>query len=132
MTHQPLENNKPSKPIDTFRFNASSASFAKKEIDLQIEALETRIDNIVNKFTLDGNPIIVPIMHISHNKEELIGLSKGLSRVAELLEPLDVLRKRKEILDLAESDPSWLAWAFGDFDEEIDEALNKFLNLNES
>ena len=131
MTHQPLENNKPLKAIESFRFNPASANFAKKEIDLQIEALELRIDNIVNKFTLDGNPIIAPIIHISHNKDELIGLSKGLSRVAELLEPLDVLRKRKEILDLAESDPSWLAWAFGDFGEEIDEALEIFLNTNE-
>lgn len=132
MTHQPLENNKPSKPIQSFRFNTSSASFAKQEIDLQIEALELRIDNIVNKFTLDGNPIIAPIVQISHNKEELIGLSKGLSRVAELLEPLDLLRKRKEILDLAESDPGWLAWAFGDFDQEVDEAISELLNVNES
>jgi hypothetical protein len=119
-------------PITSFKFNTNSASFARKEIDLQIEALEIRIDNIIKKFTVDGNPIIAALLTLTHNQEELLGLSKGLGRVADLIGPLDELLKRKEVIELAEKDPTWLAWAFGDFDNQVDEAIDKFFDNNES
>jgi hypothetical protein len=117
--------------VSSFRFNPNAGIFAKNEIDLQIEALKMRIENIVNKFPLKGMPVIEMILSISHDKEELIGLSKGLGRVAELVGPLEQLEKRREVLDIAESDPNWLAWAFGDFDSEVDEAINNILSTKE-
>lgn len=131
MTHQPSHEGAKVGPIKSFRFNSASASFAKKEVDLQLEALEIRIDNIIKKFTIDGNPILGIILQMTHNQEELKGLSKGLGRLSELIGPYEELQKRKEIIDIAEKDPSWLAWAFGDFDSEIDDALNRFLDVNE-
>jgi len=119
-------------PITSFQFNSNSAAFAKKELELQIEALQIRIDNIVSRFTIDGNQVIAIVLNLTHNKEELLGLSKGLGRVAELIGPLDELMKRKEVIDLAEKDPSWLAWAFGNFDTQVDEAIDKFLSNQES
>lgn len=127
MTAQPSHERLPNTPIDSFKFSSSSASFAKAEIELQLEALEIRIDNIVKKFTVEGNPVLGLILQLTHNKEELAGLSKGLGRLADLIGPYDELQQRKQLLDIAEKDPNWLAWAFGDFDHEIDEALNKLL-----
>lgn len=132
MTLQPSHEGLPNTPINSFRFNASSASFAKAEIELQIEALEVRIETIVKKFTVEGNPILGLILQLTHNQEELVGLSKGLGRLAELIGPYDELQQRKQLLDIAEKDPNWLAWAFGDFNQEIDDALNKFLSIEES
>lgn len=132
MTNQQPDNRSNIGPITSFQFNSTSAAFAKKELELQIEALQIRIDNIISRFTIDGNPVIGIILNLTHNKEELLGLSKGLGRVAELIGPLDELMKRKEVIDLAEKDPSWLAWAFGNFDTQIDEAIDKFLSNQES
>jgi hypothetical protein len=96
-------------------------------MELQIEALETRIDTIIKRFTIDGNPILGAILQLSHDKGELAGLSKGLGRLSEIIEPYDELLKRKSLVDIAEKDPNWLAWAFGDFDDEIDDAVKKLL-----
>lgn len=132
MTNQLPEDRTNIGPITSFKFDSNSAAFAKKELELQIEALQIRIDNIISRFTVDGNPVIAVLLNLTHNKEELLGLSKGLGRVAELIGPLDELVKRKEVIDLAEKDPSWLAWAFGNFDNQVDEAIDKFLSNQES
>jgi hypothetical protein len=132
LTNQQPDNRANIGPITSFQFNSNSAGFAKKELELQIEALQIRIENIVSRFTIDNNPVIAVLLNLTHNKEELLGLSKGLGRVAELIGPLDELIKRKEVIDLAEKDPSWLAWAFGNFDTQVDEAIDKFLSNQES
>jgi len=122
----------PNSPINSFRFNSSSASFARAEVELQLEALEIRIENIVKKFTIEGNPILGLILQLTHDQEELAGLAKGLGRLADLIGPYDELQQRKQLLDIAEKDPNWLAWAFGDFDEEINETIKKFFSVDES
>ncbi|GEM_PF-1683978 len=127
MTNQPSHEGLPVSPIKSFKFSTTSASFAKQEMELQIEALETRIDTIIKRFTIDGNPILGAILQLSHDKGELAGLSKGLGRLSEIIEPYDELLKRKSLVDIAEKDPNWLAWAFGDFDDEIDDAVKKLL-----
>jgi hypothetical protein len=132
LTAQPSHERLPNTPINSFKFNSSSASFAKAEVELQIEALETRIDNIVKKFTVEGNPVLGLILQLTHNKEELAGLSKGLGRLADIIGPYDELQQRKQLLEIAEKDPNWLAWAFGDFDQEIDEAIVKLFSTEES
>ena len=132
MTNQPSHEGLPVSPIKSFKFSTTSASFAKQEMELQIEALETRIDTIIKRFTIDGNPILGAILQLSHDKGELAGLSKGLGRLSEIIEPYDELLKRKSLVDIAEKDPNWLAWAFGDFDNQVDEAIDKFFDNNES
>ena len=127
MTNQPSHEGLPVSHIKSFKFSTTSASFAKQEMELQIEALETRIDTIIKRFTIDGNPILGAILQLSHDKGELAGLSKGLGRLSEIIEPYDELLKRKSLVDIAEKDPNWLAWAFGDFDDEIDDAVKKLL-----
>jgi hypothetical protein len=132
LTNQPSHEGLPVSPIKSFKFSTTSASFAKQEMELQIEALETRIDTIIKRFTIDGNPILGAILQLSHDKGELAGLSKGLGRLSEIIEPYDELLKRKSLVDIAEKDPNWLAWAFGDFDNQVDEAIDKFFDNNES
>lgn len=108
-----------------FRFTARNIPAAEKELELRINALDARIEKIVHKVSVGGGPILHPILNASRSRTELELLGKALLRVAPLVEELDDLRKRLGVLELAKSDPKWLAWAFGDFGEELDAFLNE-------
>lgn len=107
-------------PIDKFIFSVAAGEQQGKDLELKINALEDRIDNIVKRVEVGGAPLLNSILMISHDQKELETLGKALLRVAELMPQLDELKKRKSILELAVSDPGWLAATFGDFDQEIE------------
>jgi hypothetical protein len=126
------------KPIDSFTFNIGAIETAKKDTDLQIQALEVRIERIVDKFqatvTQGGMsqrvPVLSHIISVCRNSEDLKGLALGLERIADLVPALDLLQDQKRVLDLAEKNPSWFAWAFADFETEFEASLDKFIEDN--
>jgi hypothetical protein len=61
---------------------------------------------------------------MTHDKETLKGLSKALDRVADLIEIKDNLSSKLKIINLAEKDPSWFAYTFGDFSSSIDSDIS--------
>lgn len=115
-------------PIDKFIFSVAAGKQQSDDLDLKISALEDRIDNIVKRVEVGGAPLLNSILMISHNPTELDTLGKALQRVAVLMPELDELKKRKSILELAVSDPGWLAATFGDFDQEIEALVIDDLN----
>ncbi len=116
-------------PLTTFRFDAGAAKFATDDMELQIDALETRIERVVDKCKIgdQGFPVIGAILNLTHNQEELELLARGLLKVAKLVGPLDDLKKRQQVLELARENPTWFAWAFGDFNQSVDEAIEQIL-----
>ena len=40
----------------------------------------------------------------------------------------DSLEKKLKVIELAESDPNWFAAAFGDFEKDIDSAIDKLIS----
>lgn len=117
-----------SKPLDRFTFSISVAAQVKNDIEAQLNAIDERIDTIVNKVTVDGMPIMKAILQTSHDKKELKRLAKGIDRVADLIENYDQLKNRLSIIETAQTDPEWFAWTFGDFSDQVDKGLDSIFN----
>lgn len=122
-------------PPTVFRFNTSNISGTKREIDLQTEAYAERIKRISDKCIIaEHYPVIPQILNLSRDPEELKRLAKGLNRVAEIISEYDELQKRATVLEVAEKDPSWLAWAFGDFEPQdivIEDFLSEEIDIDD-
>src|SRR4051812_8331971 len=108
------------KTLEGFRFSFDRIKEAEHDLDLQISALEAHIDKYVRKIELDGHPIVAYILQLTHKEEDLTKLSEALKRIAPYVSKLDDLNRRKNVFDLATKDPSWMAWAFGDFTNELE------------
>ena len=77
--------------INTFMFSVERAKEARRDVDLRVDALESRLDNISNKVRLGDMPIITMILQISHDPNDLEALGNALVRVSKIVEPLDIL-----------------------------------------
>jgi hypothetical protein len=117
-----------------FMFDVAAVPAARRECQLQLDALEERLRRITEHFKVCNGQftLIDRITQITQDPAELRGLAKGLERVADdIIGPLTQLRERVQILDLAEKDPRWFSWAFGDFSDEVDKALKDFEDLDQ-
>jgi len=112
--------------INKFNFSFDMVAKTKDDIEKQRDAVKERIDKIVNHFTVDDVPILSYILHVTSSRPELKKLSKALDRLADLAEVNASLNNKLKVIESAESDPNWFALAFGDFDQEIDNDLEKF------
>ena len=111
-------------PIKNFNFNLDSSIETKKEITSQLSNIDERIEKIIQRFSIDDFPVVQVILNMTHDKETLKGLSKALDRVADLIEIKDNLSSKLKIINLAEKDPSWFAYTFGDFSSSIDSDIS--------
>ena len=109
-----------------FVFSFERALEAKKDISLRIDALESRIDNIVRKINLNDHPVLPMILSVSHDQDELTNLGNAILRIAEIIQPLDELRAQKSMIELAEKNPSTFVGMFGDFSIELDDFLSSW------
>lgn len=114
----------------SFWFTLGRVAEADKDLGMQIAALEARMDKLVKATELNGIPILGHILGLSHDPEELARLAKALDRVAPLIAQHDKLKARKAVLETAKNEPNFLAWAFGDFGQELD-AFTKEINPGE-
>lgn len=115
-------------PVTQFTFDIENIKGAKKDITLQSEALTERIKRISDKCLLSEHYQVIPqILNISRDPEDLKRLAKGLGRIADIIGEADELERRATVIEVAEKDPSWLAWAFGSFDMQ-DSVIESFLN----
>lgn len=115
-------------PITSFTFSMETANKSKEEIFTKVKSLSDRIDKIVNQFTIDDMPILKPILNITHSKNDLKRLAKALDRVADIIEVHDALEGKLKVLELAQNEPHWFAAAFGDFEKDIDSAIDKLIS----
>lgn len=113
-----------------FWFTLARVTEADKDLDLQISALESRMDKLVKATELNGIPILGHILGLSHDREELQRLAKAIDRVAPLIERHDKLKAHKAVLETAKNEPNFMAWAFGEFTQELD-VFTKEINPGE-
>jgi len=117
-------------PLNTFKFNLESSRDVKKQLESQIASLDERIEKIVDHFTIQDMPIIRFILNVSEEREELKKVSRALDRIADLIHVKNELLPKLEVIKIAEKDPNWFAWTFGDFDSDIDSELQNFTDGN--
>jgi hypothetical protein len=110
--------------IDTFPFSIKAGKLAKKDIELQLDAVNNRIDKIVDHFIFSDTPILMFILRLTDKKADLKKLSKALDRVADLVEVQSDLNSRLSVLKVLESDPNWFATTFSDYSDEIDRDIS--------
>lgn len=115
-------------PIKSFYFNLDSSTSVKADINSQIESLSERIEKIIDHFTVDDMPVIRWVLNMTHDKDTLKNISRALDRVADLVEAHDNLNSKLKIIEQAEKDPSWFAYAFGDFSNSFDKGIEKLFN----
>ena len=105
---------------DKFNFSFARAQETKRDIELQLDAYETRLDKIIRKVQLNEAPIVQMILTVSHDPDELERLGRALTRVAEIIKPIDELRAQKTMIELAEQNKNSFMGMFGDFSTEVD------------
>ncbi len=117
--------------IDRFNFSFEMASKAKKQLEDESSVLKQRIDKIVDHFTIQDTPILRFILNMDPTRDDLKKLSKALDRLADIVEVYESIVTKLSVIKAAESDPNWFALAFGDFENEIEQDIENFLNGNQ-
>lgn len=110
---------------DRFPFSAKASLGVQSELQSQLQTLNERIDKIASNVLVGDMPLIRFVLQTSHDKNELKKFAKAVDRVADLIEAVDQLESKLKIIDVAQKDPAWFAFAFGDFSQEIDKDINE-------
>jgi len=113
---------------DKFPFSAKASLSVQSELQSQLETLNERIDKISSNVIVGDMPLVKFVLQTSHNKNELKKFAKAVDRIADLIEAVDQLEAKLKIIETAQKDPEWFAFAFGDFSQEIDDDLSEIFN----
>jgi len=113
---------------DKFPFSAKASLSVQSELQSQLETLNERIEKIASNVIVGDMPLVKFVLQTSHNKNELKKFAKAVDRVAYLIEAVDQLESKLKIIETAQKDPEWFAFAFGDFSQEIDNDLSEIFN----
>ena len=110
--------------LKSFKFSFDMVKKSKDEIQSEAENLKERIDKIVEHFSVNDVPILKFILNVTESRDDLKKLSKAIDRLADLTEHYNNLTRKLNVIEQAEMDPNWFALAFGDFQQDIDQALD--------
>jgi hypothetical protein len=116
--------------IKSFRFSFDMASKSKSNIQNEVQNLKDRIDKIIDHFTVNDMPILRLILNVTEEHDDLKKLSKALDRLADLTGHYNSLVRKLNVIEQAESDPNWFALAFGDFQQDVEDGINKFFTTD--
>jgi hypothetical protein len=114
--------------LTNFLFSLEASASVKSDLESQLNSLNERIQKIVNSVTLNDMPILSFVLQNSHDKKELKKFAKAVDRVADLVDAVDQIEARINIIDTAQKDPDWFAFTFGDFSKQIDEDIDNIFN----
>lgn len=114
--------------IDKFNFSFRMVSEVKSNIESQISNIDSRINKIVDHFTIGDIPVLKLVLNMNPEKQELKKLSKAIDRLSELVDLQNSLNSKLAVVNAAESDPDWFALSFGDFESEVDQTLKQILD----
>lgn len=109
-----------SMPLESFKVSKRAATEQKINVQMQLDALDARIQAIVDKVMVRDIPVLNSLLGLTHDKEELELLGRALPRVADLVQKRDELAKQSEFLDLLIEKPETVAMLAGDFIDEFD------------
>lgn len=121
---------------ETFSFSLSVGREQKRDLELRIEALETRISRLVDKMQrVTGDlPIFAQLLNFIKGADELEIIGKALVKVSPMIRELNTYRRRHDAFLLAEEEPDFFRWGFGDFSKsfDLDNVLGTYLSNGET
>lgn len=107
-------------PLVGFRFTTELAADTRKDLDMQLNAIDIRMQRLSEKSAIGGMAILEMILQTGADESDLRILAKALGQASKLLKTRSDLRSKLSVLDLAESQPDWFASTFGDFEDMFD------------
>lgn len=106
---------------DNFTFSLSVGREQRQDIDLRVEAIEARISRLESRVTIDGFPVLGSLLKFfGERPDDLEVLGKALIKVAPLMRDLNSYRRKRDAFLLAEEDPDFFRWGFGDWSTSFD------------
>jgi hypothetical protein len=113
---------------DKFPFSAKASLGIQSDLQTQLQTLNERIDKIASNVLVGDMPLVRFVLQTSHDRSELKKFAKAVDRIADLIEAVDQLESKLKIIETAQKDPEWFAFAFGDFSQEIDNDLSNIFD----
>lgn len=101
-----------------FMFSARTATESLADIDKQINAIENYVDKLTDA-TIGGQYIIPHLLKLEPSSEELAALGKNLTKISTHWDKLAELRRKRQVLETASKNPTWLAAVLGDFSKDF-------------
>lgn len=119
--------------LGDFNFSFALAQKAKADLEADHEKLLERITQIAEseKFFVNGFPVLKNVIQLQPKKADLKKLSKALDRLADLMDTFQEIDSKLTVINTVQEHPHWFAWAFGDFSQEVEQDIEKFLNTLE-
>lgn len=109
-------------PIEKFTIDLNNIAKTKDDLKEQQEKINEQISNIVERMKIDDNPILIPILGMTHKRSALEKLARALTRVAPLIDEYEKLERKLTCLQVASEEAGWLAANLGEFQFDFEGA----------
>lgn len=112
-------------PVNSFNFSFSRVNKNQKSLENELNEITERIIKIIDseKFYINNFPALRNIYALGPSRADLKKLSKACDRLADLVQIASDLQSKMTVVEMAQNNPNWLAFAFGDFQDEIDKDI---------
>lgn len=114
--------------LDIFPFSVKASKTARKDIEFQLDQVNSRIEKIIEHFVYSDIPILSYVLKVTTQKSELKKMAKAIDRLADLVSIQEDLSSRLQVVKLLETDPAWFAATFSDYSSEIDSDLSNIID----
>lgn len=116
--------------IETFPFSFNAGKDVKRDLENQLEQINSRVEKIIDHFVFNDIPIIHFVLKATSQKNDLKKMAKAIDRLADLVQVQEDLASRLNVIKALEADPTWFASTFADYSSEIDKDLSNILDNN--
>lgn len=99
------------------------------EINKQLTRLDERIQTLVERYTVNGSPVLGFMLEYAKDPKELIELAKGLDRAARLVKVKAELTNKRVALTLMKENPTWLMGELNDLTNDVEDIITTALNI---
>ena len=114
--------------IQSFPFSFNASKDVKRELESQVEQINSRIEKIIDHFVFNDIPIIHYVLKATNQKNDLKKMAKAIDRLADLVQVQEELSSRLNVIKALESDQTWFTSTFSDYSSEIDKDLSFILD----
>ena len=109
-------------------FSFNSGKNAKRNLETQLEQINSRVEKIVDHFVFNDIPIVHFVLKATSQKNDLKKLSKAIDRLADLVQIQEELSNKLAVINALEADPVWFTTTFSDYSAEIDRDLSDIID----
>ena len=117
-------------PVNSFNFSFARTAKNQKKIENELNEITERILKILDseKFHINGFPVLKNIYALGPDRSDFKKLAKACERLGDLVQIINDLQSKMTVIQMAQENPNWLTFAFGDFQEEIDKDIESLFN----